>query len=380
MDTSNETSDDLYGIIGVSKTASQEEIKKAYKRLALKLHPDKNPGDEKAEERFKKVTEAYNVLSDESLRAKYNKYGTTDVDDGNMQFPHDLNDILKNMFGMNMGHMGNPFGNPFNNTNRAQVVQTIQIPISLSTVLNGGSQKIDYELRILCTSCKGHGAVDICDIIKCLKCNGSGSVTQAFAPFAVMSTTCNSCFGTGQMIKPGKECVVCKASKLIKTQKSIKVEIHKGIQHGACIKLDGKGDYNFDTKSNNDLQLVLVYDIPPGVNIDADLGTVVMGVSITMEELLCGFKKVIEPYGAENKITLISKKYFNPDKDYTFVDKGLPRGENGKRGKLIIRFKVAWPEDETKVNKYHDVFVKIFKLNEPELEYKDDQNIILISS
>lgn len=377
MEHSSETSD-LYEILGLSRNATQEEIKKSYKKLALKLHPDKNPGDAKAEDRFKQVTEAYNVLSDESLKANYDRYGTTDVNDGNVQFPHDLNDILKNMFGMNMGNMGNPFGDHFN-VNRSPVTQTIHIPISLNTVLNGGSQKIDYEIKTLCSSCKGHGAVDICDIIKCLKCNGNGSVTQAFAPFAVMSTMCNSCFGTGQMIKPGKECVLCKATKIIKTQKTVKVEIHKGIQHGACIKLEGKGDYNFETKSNNDLQLVLVYDIPPGINIESDSGNVKLQVDITMEELLCGFKKTIEPYGSDNKITLLSKKYFNPDKDYTFSDKGLPRGENGKRGKLLIHFKITWPEDDIKVNKYHDVFMKIFKLNEPDIQNLDDPNIILVS-
>jgi DnaJ-class molecular chaperone len=241
-------------------------------------------------------------------------------------------------------------------------VQTLQVNVSLETVLNGSVKKFDHSYKVLCSDCKGNGVADLTDIIKCVKCNGTGSTSQVIGGFMMINTTCNSCFGAGQMVKPGKECKTCSGEKLIKVTKTLKLDIPKGITNGSVMKVENKGDYNLDCKQHNDLQIVFVYDIPNDVIIDNN--NVQIRINITIEELFCGFKKTLSPYGdgSNNVISICSTGYFNPTKQHMVKDKGLPIFNTTKRGDLYLIFNIIYPEDSTKVNKYHDIYLKVFKV------------------
>lgn len=322
----------LYEVLGVSKESSQDEIKKAYKKLALKHHPDKNIDKEKNCEEFKKITEAYNVLSDEHKRAEYDQFGT--VGDNNFNGPNmnmfNINEMIRNMFNMHM--------RPDPQTQ----AQTYQIMIPLEIVMNGGTKIVDYSVKCLCTTCQGRGAIDPKDIINCMTCGGKGSISQQLNPFMVINSTCSSCFGNCQVIKNGKQCSTCKGEKLMTSQRSYNLNIPKGIKNNTTFKLDEKGDWNPEIKKHNDMHLIFTYDVPNHVVVHNK--DVTIKIDISLSDLLNGFKKRIDIYGSSNIITLISNNYFNPTKSFIFKGKGLVKDKENDRGQLCIVFNVLFPE------------------------------------
>jgi molecular chaperone DnaJ len=351
----------LYDELGIDKSADTDAIKKAYKAMAMKYHPDKVGGGDSekaaAEEKFKKVSEAYAVLSDSGKRANYDATGS--VDEGSMP---DINDLISKMFGGGGGGFGGfgGFGDMFGGGGRGESpthCDILHCDITLDEVYNGVTKKIEYDVTSLCTNCDGRGAVDPADIIKCLTCKGRGVFAQQMGPM-IFQSTCPACGGQCSTIRTNKACNGCKGNKYATYKKSIKIDLMPGMPDKYEYKVSGKGNYNRETKKNNDLIVVFSHVQKQNIKVDSTKGNITYDMTITIDDLLCGFKKNINIYGSP--IEIFSDGYFNPTKPAVFKEKGMPIYKKNNKGDLKIKFTITYSDDE-KINKYQDVFFKIFK-------------------
>ncbi len=246
---------DYYEVLGVSKTATDEEIKKAYRKLALKYHPDYNPGDKTAEEKFKEINEAHEVLSDPDKRKRYDQFGFAGVDPNYAASQGggaggfggfggvDLGDIFGDIFGGGFG--GFAGGGTRSNPNAPRKGQDIRVRITLSfdEAVHGCKKNITITRQQTCTECNGSGAAPGTTPEVCPDCNGRGyTVQQQRTPFGVMQSQqpCTRCGGKGKLIKT--PCKVCHGSGRVATKKTLEVNIPMGIDDDQSIALRGMGD------------------------------------------------------------------------------------------------------------------------------------------
>jgi molecular chaperone DnaJ len=382
----------LYDVLGVDKKASAEEIKKAYKRLAMKHHPDKHTEDkEKNEDIFKKISEAYTVLSDADKRKHYDTFGTYDDSMGSGA-AFNMNDIFSDLFGGGGGGMGGMGGagggpgefifnmgasgpaanafkmffggmDPHGGGGRGGMMNpdVIEVPVKIEEIYKGAMKKISYDIIDKCESCNGNGAKDQRDIISCLTCKGTGVVTQALNAFMITQMTCPSCQGKGDIIKQGKECQSCHAKKIKYYKRTIEVKIPKGVPDKFLHTVEGKGSYDLQSKRHADLVLAFVHNIDPRYKVDYETNDVTIGLNIDLEALLCGFRIKTPLY--DETIEFVSRKYFNPQKLLNVRNRGLPFFKKPRNGNLLVNFNVIYPEAE-KLDRFHPIFLTMFKRNE----------------
>ncbi len=243
---------DYYEVLGIQKGASEEEIKKAYKKLARKYHPDMNPGDKEAEEKFKEVNEANEVLSDPEKKARYDQFGFAGVDPsygaggpggaggfgGGFDFGA-LGDIFGSFFGGGFG------GTRANNPNAPQRGESIRasVPVSFTEAAFGCEKSVTLERSETCGTCKGNGCAPGTTPEICPDCHGTGSVqVRRQTPMGVFASNgpCRKCGGTGRLIH--QPCPDCRGSGAVRKRKTIKVNIPAGIDHGQTISLRGQGN------------------------------------------------------------------------------------------------------------------------------------------
>lgn len=257
---------DYYEVLGISKGASEDEIKKAYKKLARKYHPDMNPGDKEAEEKFKEVNEANEVLSDPQKKARYDQFGFAGVDpsygaggpgwgDGAAGFDFgDLGDIFGSFF-------GGGFGGGRRNPNAPQRGESIRMSITVDFVeaAFGCEKEVTLERSEICDTCRGSGSAPGTTPEVCPDCHGTGTVTQAQrTPFGVMQSQvpCGKCRGKGRIIH--QPCPDCRGSGQLKKRKTIKVDIPAGIDNGQTISLRGQGHAGKNGGPKGDLLLTVL--------------------------------------------------------------------------------------------------------------------------
>lgn len=375
----------LYETLGVSTSASQDEIKKAYKKLALQCHPDKNKENrQESEERFKKVTEAYGVLSDEGKRKRYDATGSIDDTAGHdMGMGTNIDEILKNMFGgdAEMFGMGGGtsfvfgerpgfsqsfFSNVKASSNSAPTHQIVKLSINLDEVYNGSKKSVDINIDEACSTCKGTGAEKLTDVMKCLVCNGNGVVHQKMGPFLAESM-CPSCGGQGSTIKNKRFCAMCKGTKTVSKKKTIEVRVPKGVPNNARHVMKNEGTFYPDLGRKSDVIIIFTYIIPKQVSVD-DKGNVFVCLDVPLENLLCGFVSEVKLYN--KPFVFNANKYFDPSQKLVVKDAGLPQmtNKNNACGNFIVEFNVIYPDDLQKLQKYNDVFLKIFKKSEEKEE------------
>ncbi|MDD3302181.1 MAG: molecular chaperone DnaJ [Candidatus Gracilibacteria bacterium] len=244
---------DYYNTLGVEKTATDDELKKAYRKLAMQYHPDRNGGDKEAETKFKEINEAYGVLSDPSKRKQYDTYGTVGNGfgggSGGFGVDFDISDIFESFFG----------GEGFSGQTRTRKRQTsfkgenleYTIKLDLETSIYGGKQKIKFDRLETCVDCKGEGGSGK---KTCSECSGSGYVKyRQQSIFGVIEHTgvCEKCDGTGETIE--NVCQTCKGKKRIRKEIELDIDIPAGIDDGMIIKLTGEGNHGINSKANGDL-------------------------------------------------------------------------------------------------------------------------------
>ena len=259
---------DYYEVLGVDKSASADEIKKAYRKLAVKYHPDKNPGDKEAEERFKEAAEAYSVLSDADKKAKYDQFGHAGVDGSAPDFSGgfgNLNDILNDLFGGGFGGFGG-FGGGFGGSRGGQRQQKVyrgrdirvRVKLTLEEIAKGVEKEISIERSVPCKDCGGKGAKNASDIKTCSACNGTGQVQRVVNTFlgqTVTYSTCQQCGGEGKVIS--NPCRSCGGTGLVRKRETIKVKIPAGVEAGMQMNISGEGHAAKNNGVNGDLLVVI---------------------------------------------------------------------------------------------------------------------------
>jgi molecular chaperone DnaJ len=265
---------DYYEVLGVGKDAGVDEIKKSYRKLAMKYHPDRNPNDKTAEEKFKEATEAYEVLRDQEKRARYDQYGHAGLGGaasgaygGFGDF--DLSDALR-AFAEAFGGFG-PFGDSFwsasarepgGRTQRRGADLQVRLRLSLEEIATGAEKRIKYKKYKKCSTCNGTGAKSGGGIATCPKCQGRGQIRQVHGSFfgqMVSVATCPQCRGEGQIVKD--PCSDCGGEGRVKDQETIAVNVPAGVKAGNYIPIRGQGDVGPRGGPPGDL-LVLIEEMP----------------------------------------------------------------------------------------------------------------------
>lgn len=253
---------DPYEVLGVSRGASEAEIKAAFRRLAAQHHPDRNPNDADAQTRFKRINQAYQILSDPDKRAAYDRYGEAAFSPGGAGGP-DIADFggLEDLFGDLLGAFG------FRGGDRGTLRKTIEI--SLEEAAHGARRELTYERLDLCSRCDGRGAEPSTRVETCGACGGRGRVRfqQALFPIAV-ERPCSRCRGTGRI--PTVPCSLCGGSGLSKAQRRLEIEIPPGIESGSVRIIEGGGNRQRPDRPAGDLEIVVHVAEHPFFRRDGD--------------------------------------------------------------------------------------------------------------
>ena len=299
----------FYDILGINKTASNEEITKAFRKLAMKYHPDRNPDNNEAEEKFKEIQKAYGVLSDEKKRQQYDQFGEAGFDPNMSGFSagghFDFGDIFSQVFG---GARGATQGAHSQAYQGADLHYDLP-PISLQEAAQGVKKTIRFQAEEECDVCHGSGAKPGSDIVTCRTCHGSGTISVKQG-FFHLQQTCPTCHGSGKEIK--EPCSKCHGSGRMRVTKTLDVTIPAGIDEGQAIRLANQGEMGGNSGPNGDLYVRIHIKPDPilrrdGVHlhceVPVDIVTATLGGSVSVPTLDSQVKLTI-PKGSQNGQTL----------------------------------------------------------------------------
>jgi len=345
---------DYYDVLGVKKTATPDEIKKAYRKLARKYHPDANPDDPKAEEKFKEVSSAYEVLSDPQKRKQYDAGpsffgqgapgggagGGFRGFQGGQPMGGDWADLFGNLFGGGAGGFGGGFGGGGGRRQqRAERGEDISVGVRVSfeDSLKGVTTKISVPLTVQCDTCRGSGAASGTSPTTCPQCKGRGVVSQSQGFFA-LSQPCGRCGGSGTVIE--HPCATCGGSGVTRALKKFTVPLPAGVKDGTKIRLRGKGEPGAHGGPAGDLYVIVQVDESPLFELrGSDL---LVEVPVTMTEAaLGGSVRVPTPAGS---VALKVPSGTQDGKLLKIKGKGAPKLGGGGKGDLLARIKVVVPE------------------------------------
>lgn len=248
---------DYYKILEVSKTVSKEELKKKYRELCLKYHPDKNPGDKEAEERFKEIAEAYSVIGDEEKRRKYDQGGFDfrgfPGDFGGFGGGFDMDDIFSQFFGAHRGGWGQRRPQPQKGSDLR-----IKIVLKLDEIFTGTTKKVKYRKEVICGTCNGTGAANASSVHTCNNCQGSGwvqKVKNTIVGTVVSQEQCSVCSGTGKIIQ--SVCPTCGGKKITFHEETVDLTIPKSVRDGDILSFAGAGNVSKNGGANGNLLVVI---------------------------------------------------------------------------------------------------------------------------
>ncbi|WP_024654790.1 molecular chaperone DnaJ [Borrelia hispanica] len=336
---------DYYEILGLSKGASKDEIKKAYRKIAIKYHPDKNKDNKEAESIFKEATEAYEVLSDDNKRAQYDRFGHTAFEGGASGFSgfssgfsgfsdifEDFGDIFDSFFTGKRGQDKSRY------QERGQDI-TYQIEISLEDAYLGYKNNINISRNILCESCLGKKSEKGTSPSICNMCNGNGRVMQGGGFFRV-TTTCPKCYGNGKIIS--NPCKSCKGAGGVKHKETLELKIPAGIDDSQQIKMRGKGSINPDSQQYGDLYIKV--SIKPHNIFKRNGKDLYATLPLSFTQAALGKEIKIQTI-AKKKISIKIPKGTENDEQIIVKNEGMPILHTEKFGNLILIIKVKTPKN-----------------------------------
>lgn len=348
------TTTDYYELLGVNKSSSADEIKKAYRKLAMKYHPDRNPDNKEAEAKFKEINEAYEVLKDEQKRAAYDRYGhqafTSGMGGGAGGNPFNGFDFTGAGFADVFSDIFSEFTGQARSRQRSYASRGDDIRYDVKLNLEDAYVGVEKEITITtskhCETCNGHGTADGKEAPACPTCHGSGKVRTQQGGFFVFETTCPNCRGTGKVVV--EKCKKCRGTGKEKIEKSLKLKIPAGIEHGTRMRVAGEGEVGKNGGPKGDLYVfVSIKEHDVYERDGADLFTQ-SRISMAMAALGGKFKlKGIDGESIEIEV----KAGTQPNDRIRLKGKGMRYMNSDKRGDLFVEFKVVIPTKMTDAQK-----------------------------
>jgi molecular chaperone DnaJ len=355
---------DFYEILGVPKTATQEEIKKAYRKMAHKYHPDKNHGDKAAESKFKEVNNAYETLGDQQKRNNYDRFGSAGAGQG---FPggggfggfdvnfgqggaggapfEDLNDVFETFFGSGFSSSGRRKSSQTRSTRGRGIDIEMNIDLTLEEAASGAKKSFTYSHKVKCSNCTGKGHEPGSKIDTCPTCKGKGRVYQRVETiFGVIQqeTTCPTCEGTGNVYE--KKCAVCTGKGYNEESETLEVSIPVGVDNHDKVRVTGKGEAGYKGSDAGDLFLVVT--IKKHKSLEREGLNITSTIDVDYFDLLLGTKVDVDTVWGEVEVAI--PKNTNPEGKLRLKDQGMPKLNNpNQKGDHYIKIKVVMPKKLT---------------------------------
>lgn len=349
---------DFYEVLGVSRNATQEELKKAYRKMAIKFHPDKNPGNKEAEEKFKEAAEAFGVLSDENKRARYDQFGHAGVGSsdagggfggfgGGGMSMDDIFSQFGDIFGGHFGGFGGFGRSQGRRTNRGGDIR-VKVRLNLQEVAHGVEKKLKLNKQVKCNSCNGTGADNGTAFTTCSTCNGNGTVIGvANSIFGRIQTqnTCPTCNGAGKIIT--KPCSSCSGNGVVNDSEVVSFRIPAGVSEGMQLTVSGKGNAARGGGVNGDL-LVLIEE-EPDEDLIRDGNDLVYTLFLGFPEAVLGGNSEIPTVDGKARIKIDPGT--QPGRVFRLKGKGIPGVDGYGRGDLLVYVNVWVPKNVTSEEK-----------------------------
>lgn len=333
---------DYYEILGVPRDADDATIKKTFKKLAIKFHPDKNPDDAKAEIRFKEASEAYQVLSDPDKRATYDRFGHEGLRGQGFQGFHGFDDIFSNM-GSIFEDLFGGFGGSRRQANGPRRGRDLQydLEVELEEAVFGTEKKIEVRKYASCLNCKGSGVKPGSKPVTCPVCNGAGQVRRTSGFFSIQ-TSCGQCGGAGKIISD--PCEECQGAGKVIESAHVNVKIPAGIDYGMKMRIAGKGEDGFSGGPAGDLYVVI--HTKPHDFLERHGNDLIMRLPISMVQAAMGAQHSVPTLDGD--ITLNIPKATQHQDVIRVKSKGVPHIKGYGRGDLLVEVHVQIPKSLTK--------------------------------
>jgi molecular chaperone DnaJ len=342
---------DYYEILGLSRTATQDEIKKAYRKNALKYHPDRNPGDTTAEKKFKEISEAYEVLSDEKKRQIYDQYGADALKGAGMGGPgghagfSSMEEALRTFMGAFGSSSGGEsifdsffgFESEGGEGERQGTSKKMNLSISFEEAMKGAEKEVVLNNYLTCSQCEGSGAASSSSIKKCSRCRGSGQIHQTRGFFS-MTSVCPQCYGKGKTITD--PCSECHGDGRVKKKQHIKIKVPAGVDTGMRLRMTGYGDAGEGGGPSGDLYVFISVESHSVFQREGD--DILVELPLSFSEAALGCKKELPtPHGGSCRISI--PEGTQNGKVLRVKGEGSPNVHGRGRGDMLVKVSVETP-------------------------------------
>ena len=340
----SEQKEDYYQLLGVEKSAGASDIKKAYRKQAMKYHPDKNPGDKEAEEKFKAVSEAYEVLSDQEKRQIYDQFGHDGLSGQGYHGPQNANDIFSSFGSIFEDFFGFSGGSGGQRVRRGKDLR-YDLELDFKEAIFGSQKEIHFYKQTSCDPCSGSGAKKGTNPVTCTTCHGAGQTRQTQGFFSVMME-CHSCRGTGKMIK--EACPSCHGAGAVNKKKNLQVKVPAGVDTGVRLRVSGEGE-SVAGGENGDLYVFI--DVKDSKEFERVENDIYLNYPLNCVQATLGCK--LEVSSLDSKETFTIPAGTQHGETFKLREKGVPSLKGYGRGDFFLRVHIIIPKKLSKEEKKH---------------------------